>query len=769
MGCVGSERKVLNLPSNQWVNYLKGMDRNIKRRLIVVSNRLPFQLLEKNGQVVLKESDGGLVSALKSYFDGSGHAGVDSKWWIGSADFPEKRWQKFPKQDNNESNSFQVEPIFIDSKTYNRYYNGFCNATLWPLFHYFPSFVEFDEQTFNSYEEVNRIFAEKLLSFLKPGDILWIHDYQLMLVPGMIRAHQPDATIGFFLHIPFPSFEVFRMLHKPWKEKIVHGLLGADLIGFHTHEYVQHFLKTVQMVSGFDYQFRTIFVNSRVVKADLFPLGIDFEKFHNSAKIPAVIEQKEAIHQNFKNKKIIFSVDRLDYTKGVTHRLLGFEHFLEHHPEWKGQVVFVLVVVPSRQIISKYNERKKLIEEQIGRINGKYSTLRWQPVIYRYNHLSFHELCALYQVAHVGLITPLRDGMNLVAKEYVASLHGKGVLILSELAGAANEMGEALRVNPMDKEEVSNAIFTALTMPEELQRTKLEILQKRLKEYSVLDWVNDFLKQLDDTKEHQRSQQTRYVTGKVAEQIATRYGRASRRHLLLDYDGTLVPFAKHPRLAVPDNNLMQLLSILSSDPRTDVTIISGRDHMSLEGWFANLPLNLVAEHGAAIRMKNDEWKFESSIDQEWKPNIKPTLELYVQRSPGAFIEEKNHTLAWHYRNVDSELGFIRSRELLDTLHHMVRNAQLQIIDGNKVIEIRVAGIDKGAVAKRFLNGGSKYDFVLAIGDDKTDEDMFRALADRAITIKIGSGHTSAQYNLSSQNEVQSLLNKFKEVMAVSVQ
>jgi trehalose 6-phosphate synthase/phosphatase len=745
------------------------MDRNNKRRLIVVSNRLPFQLLEKNGQAVLKESDGGLVSALKSYFERSGHGDVDAKWWIGSAEFPEKRWQKFLKQDTNGSgDSFQVEPIFVESKTYNRYYNGFCNATLWPLFHYFPSFVEFDEATFKSYEEVNRVFAEKLLTFLKPGDILWVHDYQLMLVPGMVRAQLPDATIGFFLHIPFPSFEVFRMLHKPWKEKIVNGLLGADLIGFHTHEYVQHFLKTVQMVSGFDYQFRTIFVNSRLVKADLFPLGIDFEKFHNSARLPAVIEQKEAIENNFRDKKIIFSVDRLDYTKGVTHRLFGFEHFLEHHPEWKGHVVFVLVVVPSRQIISKYNERKKLIEEQIGRINGKYSTLRWQPVIYRYNHLSFHELCALYQVAHIGLITPLRDGMNLVAKEYVACLHGKGVLILSELAGAANEMGEALRVNPMDKEEVSHAIITALTMPEEQQRTKLMILQQRLKEYSVLHWVNDFLKQLDDTKEHQRSQQTRYVTARVAEQIALRYGKADRRHLLLDYDGTLVPFAKHPTLAIPDNNLMQLLRILSSDPRTDVTIISGRDHMSLEGWFGNLPLNLVAEHGAAIRMMNDDWKFEGSVDQEWKPNIKPTLELYVQRSPGAFIEEKNHTLAWHYRNVDSELGFIRSRELLDTLHHMVRNAQLQIIDGNKVIEIRVAGIDKGAVAKRFLNGGNKYDFVLAIGDDKTDEDMFRALADRAITIKIGSGHTNAQYNLSSQSEVHSLLNRLKEVMTVPV-
>lgn len=736
------------------------MEIDIKRRLIVVSNRLPFQLQEKNSQVQLKESDGGLVSALKSFYDTENH-NFESRWWIGSAEFPEKRWEQYQAQEKNTEQTFKVEPIFVEKKIYNRYYNGFCNATLWPLFHYFPSFVEFDEDTFRSYEEVNRIFAEKLISFLKPDDILWIHDYQLMLVPGMIRAQLPDVTIGFFLHIPFPSFEVFRMLHRPWKEKIVNGLLGADLIGFHTHEYVQHFLKTVQMVGGFDYQFRTIFLESRIVKADLFPLGIDFNKFNEADKIPQVIEQRIAIRSNFLEKRIIFSVDRLDYTKGINHRLYGFEHFLEHFPEWKEKVVFVLVVVPSRQIISKYNERKKLIEEQIGRINGKYSTLKWQPVIYRYNNLSFNELAALYQVADVGLITPLRDGMNLVAKEFMASQHEAGVLILSELAGAANEMGEALLVNPMDKEEVSNAILTALTMPVDLQKQKIEALQRRLKDYDVIHWVNDFLRQLDETKEFQRSQQTRHVTAKVSTVIASRFLKATRRHLLLDYDGTLVPFARHPKLAVPNAELIELLTVLSSDSQTDVTIISGRDHLSLENWFKDLPLNLVAEHGAAVRMKDGEWKFEPQLDQSWKPIIGPMLELFSQRSPGSFIEEKNHTLAWHYRNVDAELGFIRSRELLDNLHHMIRNAHLQIIDGNKVIEIRVSGVDKGTVAKRFLDDAD-YNFILAVGDDKTDEDMFRALADKAITIKIGSGHTLAQYSLSNQSEVFKLLSLLKQ-------
>ncbi|HEY5748261.1 MAG TPA: bifunctional alpha,alpha-trehalose-phosphate synthase (UDP-forming)/trehalose-phosphatase [Chryseolinea sp.] len=732
------------------------MEEKKNRRLVLVSNRLPFQLLEKNKRITLKESDGGLVSALKSYFERETSNAFDEKWWIGSADFPEKRWESFSNDKKRRPQDFEVEPLFLDTKLYNRYYNGFCNATLWPLFHYFPSFVEFDDDTFRAYEEVNQRFADKLIAFLKPGDVLWIHDYQLMLLPCMIRKMLPDATIGFFLHIPFPNFEIFRLMHRSWKEKIIHGLLGADLLGFHTQEYVQHFLKTVRMVAGLDHYYRAIYVDDRIVKADLFPLGIDYEKFHNASEQLPVRQQKEVVLKNFGERKIIFSVDRLDYTKGVTHRLAGFERFLEQHPSWREKVVFIMVVVPSRQIISKYNQRRKLIEEQVGRINGKYSTLTWQPIIYRYSHLSFAELSALYQSADIGLITPLRDGMNLVAKEYVASQRdGRGTLILSELAGAASELGEAILVNPVDKEEMGQAIFTALTQPEETQKQNMAILQQRLQEYTVLHWVNDFLKQLQEVKDLQKVQETKFVNRAARTSIATAFKAAHSRHLFLDYDGTLVPFAKHPREAVPDKSLLQLLARLSADDRTQVTIISGRAYPLLEGWFRNLPINLVAEHGAAIRHPEGTWN-EHSADQSWKPLIRPMLDLFTQRSLGSFVEEKDHTLAWHYRNVDPELGFVRSRELLDNLYHLVRNAQLQVIDGNKVIEVRVVGVDKG-VAARHLIQEHPSDFVLAIGDDKTDEDMFKALADKGITIKVGPGHTQAQYTVPSQKEVLGLL------------
>ena len=728
-------------------------------RLIIASNRLPFQLSKHEGKTQIRESDGGLVSALKSYLDNEQNrqAAIGQTVWIGSAEFSEKRWQSLDKS-SLKALSYVVEPIFLEKHTYSKYYNGFCNATLWPLFHYFPSFVEFHKETFDAYEEVNRQFAERIIPILQPGDILWIHDYQLMLLPALIRRQRPDATIGFFLHIPFPSFEIFRLLHRPWKEKLIDGLLGADLIGFHTHEYVQHFLKTVQMVKGYDHHFRNIPMADRLVKAEMFPLGIDFYKFHNAATHEAVIERKLEIRSNFQGKKIIFSVDRLDYTKGITHRLAGFERFLECNPEWREQIVFILVVVPSRQIVSKYNERKKLIEEEIGRINGKYSTIGWQPILYRYSHLAFHDLAALYDVSDIGLITPLRDGMNLVAKEYVASRSDGGVLILSELAGAANELGEAIQVNPWDKDEMSDAILQAVLMDPVVQRHKINVLQKRLKDYTVNHWMEDFMRQLSETKAYQLTQQTRHLHERAARELTERYRAASRRLILLDYDGTLVPFAKDPSTAAPDGELMRLLARLSADTYNDLTVISGRDSRSLNTWFGALPINLISEHGAGIRMRTQEWQYGQESDQSWKAFIKPTLEAFARRSPGSFVEEKRHTLVWHYRSVNSELGFIRSREMIDVLHHLTRNTNLNVIDGNKVIEVRMSGIDKGVVTKRMIEQ-CDYDFVLAIGDDKTDEDMFRALADKAYTIKIGTGHSAAKYYLGNQHEAVSLLNQ----------
>ncbi|HEY0731767.1 MAG TPA: trehalose-6-phosphate synthase, partial [Chitinophagaceae bacterium] len=425
-------------------------------RLIIISNRLPFAIECSDEKLVVRQSSGGLVSAIKSYFEKQEAASgaYSDRIWIGSMEASEEDWNK-AKESMPAGNDFTIIPIFPDKDVYNDYYNGFSNSTLWPLFHYFPSLIENKREYFTAYKKINELFAEKILEILEPNDVVWIHDYQLMLLPLLLRQQRPDATIGFFLHIPFPSYELLRLMPTEWKRSILEGILGADLVGFHTHEYVQHFIQSAKMIVKAESQFNVIQYKDRIIKTDLFPIGIDYQKFRDACIDETVVGLATNLEDKFYNQKLIFSVDRLDYTKGLNYRLDGYEQFLNDHPEWREKVVFILNVVPSRDAIQTYSERKSSIEEKVSTINGKYSTIHWQPLIYRYNHLTFEELCALYQVADVALITPLRDGMNLVAKEYVASGIDKGVLVLSEFTGAANELSEALIVNPMDADEVA--------------------------------------------------------------------------------------------------------------------------------------------------------------------------------------------------------------------------------------------------------------------------------------------------------------------------
>jgi trehalose 6-phosphate synthase/phosphatase len=727
-------------------------------RLIIISNRLPFSIDRDGNNVSLRQSSGGLVSAIKSYFenDTGSEKNITEKLWVGVADFPQNDWELVEKEVS--TLDFNVAPLFIDTAIYKEYYNGFSNSVLWPLFHYFPSIVDYQMHYFDAYVKVNKLFADKILPLLRPDDIIWIHDYQLMLLPELLRKQRPDTTIGFFLHIPFPSYELFRLLPAQWKDCLLKGMLGSDLVGFHTHDYAQHFLQSVKILLGVDSYFHAMQYQDRLIKADLFPIGIDFKKFYASAKDTESIEYFKSIKSNFEGKKIIFSVDRLDYTKGLMDRLNAFDYFLEHYREWIEKVVFILNVVPSRDEIPTYNDRKRNIEEKIGTINGKYSSISWQPVIYRYNHLPFNELTALYRATDVALITPLRDGMNLVAKEYVASCSsGRGVLILSELAGAASELNEALLVNPIDIIAVSNAIHQALTMPLDEQKTRLELMQKRLKDYDVVKWVSDFLDQLANVKKEQQKQQTKLLDDKVIDQIHLHYQVAKKRCLLLDYDGTLVPFAKVPAEATPGQKLKELLSRLAGDPKNNVVIISGREAAELEKWLGSLPLSMVAEHGASFRMKNDIWQQAVSIPDQWKNELRPILQVFVTRCAGSSIEEKPNTIAWHYRNTHPDLGFTRSRELINTLSQILQNTMLQVIDGNKVVEVRMAGFDKGVMALKIVNDLDP-DFVLCIGDDTTDEDMFKALTDRAYNIKVSSGSTAAQYTVYSQKKVLEFLN-----------
>lgn len=732
-------------------------------RLIIIANRLPFSIERRGEAITVRQSSGGLVSAIKSYFErNKADNNYTDKVWVGSVGTSEENWKR-ANDKNALPKDFSIVPVFPEDAAYKNFYNGFSNSTLWPLFHYFPLLAKFSKEYFEDYKKVNQLFADKILEIYKPGDVIWVQDYQLMLVPDMIRRILHDAIIGYFLHIPFPSYEIFRLLPTEWKRQLMQGMMGADLVGFHTHDYVQHFIQSAKMIAQVESQFNNIYYGSRVVKIDQFPIGIDYQKFRNACIDETVVGICTALEEKFFDQKIIFSVDRLDYTKGINYRLDGYDLFLQQHPELKEKVIFILNIIPSRDTISSYNEMKQSIEISVSTINGKYSTLHWQPIIYRYNHLQFEDLCALYQAADVALITPLRDGMNLVAKEFIASCIDKGVLILSELTGAASELNEAVLVNPTDTDEVSAAIYEALTMPLVEQRSRLSYMQRRIAEYDVQKWINDFMDQLLLTKKDQEALKINILKEEHIGKIISDFTNAGKRCILLDYDGTLAPYQKLPSLAVPSNELIELLKHLSDESSNEIVVISGRDVDTLEKWLGKLPLNMIAEHGACVKYKGGEWKEQMPINTEWKDQVRPMMQLFVDRCAGSFIEEKKSTLAWHYRNTNSELGFMRSRELRNSLLQLTANTPLQIVDGNKVLEVRMVGVDKGAAATNMISA-LKPDFILGIGDDATDEDMFKALRDKAYTVKIGRANTSAQYTILSQREVLPFLKRFVQGM-----
>lgn len=726
-------------------------------RVVVVSNRLPFTTSLENGSLRFERSSGGLTTGLWSYFQPTATdlpPRPDVLWlgWPGS-ELPAEH--QAPTLEY--AKDFKAVPVFLSQQTRRRFYEGFCNKTLWPLFHYFPSFARYDESCWEEYKSVNRSYADALGEVLRPDDVLWVHDYQLMLLPQLVRERFPAMPIGFFLHIPFPSFEVFRLLPGRWRSELIEGVLGASLIGFHTHDYTRHFLGAVLRTSGYEHQLGTLTLKERTVKVDTFPMGIDFARFHAAAQTPETEARVVELRGRTAAQKVIFSVDRLDYTKGLINRLHGYDAFLRKHPEWRGKVVFVISVAPSRTGVESYQAMTQELEQTVGRIVGAHGNVHWSPLVYQYRNLPFDELVAMYRACDVALITPLRDGMNLVAKEFIASRPDQtGVLILSEMAGAAKEMGEALIINPFHEDEFACALEKALTMPLDEQVRRNQALQERLRTYDVTRWASDFLQALVATQQNEAARSTRWLSGKAQSSLVQQFQESSARALLLDYDGTLVPFNDHPRLARPDPELLQLLADLCALPGNNVAIVSGRSQADLQSWFGHLPLNLVAEHGICSRDSHGNWITRKIPALDWKSRVRPILQLYVDRLPGAFLEEKQFSLAWHFRRADPEQAALRAAELRDDLADYTRNIDVQVLEGNKVLEVRNTMVTKGTAATEWLDSFNP-DFILAIGDDWTDEDLFRALPPSAFTVRVGLASTAAKYYLGSHIAVRRFL------------
>jgi trehalose 6-phosphate synthase/phosphatase len=745
-------------------------------RLVVVSNRLPFTLKHKEGDAAegapgswqTHRSTGGLATAMGPLLKETGGL------WIGwpghsvepsAPEAPARR--AVLDQWAREEGYYTVE---LSEKLVRGFYEGFSNETLWPLFHHFPFLLKFNPEHWEAYVEANRRFCDVVLRQHRPGDLVWVHDYQLMLLPRMLREAEPQARVGFFLHIPFPPSGVFRLL--PRGDQLIDGLLGADYLAFHTHGDVQNFRTCVLRHMGLPVGIEEVQLGGRTVRLEALPIGIDPQTYARLLTDDADTSRRiRELQTRLAGRKLLVAVDRLDYTKGIPERLRAFNRLLKEHAELRNKVVLVQVAVPSREGIETYQELGQETDELVGHINGEFGTPDWTPVVYMRRGVPPSELAALYASADVGWVTPLRDGMNLVAKEYVSCQRGKGgVLVLSEFAGAATDLPGALRVNPYDEVRSAEAVARALAMPEGERRRRMAALFDRVSRGNVFAWGEQFLDGLRRAVAAgggmEKAERPPELTGPSLDDLVAAYRLAKTRLLLLDYDGTLVGYASRPEQAVPAPGLIDLLASLARDPTNSLVVISGRGRTDLERWFGGIEgLWLAAEHGAVVRPAGSaQWQAHRLAGTpEWKQHVRRVLEHFVDRATGSFIEEKEFSMVWHYRTADDpDFAQWLSNEVLVTLERGLANTELRAVRGRKSIEVKLAWANKGEVLARLESVPQSPDFLLAAGDDRTDEDLFARLPPdpkRVWTVHVGDQASRARYRLRDSNGMIELLKR----------
>jgi trehalose 6-phosphate synthase/phosphatase len=718
-------------------------------RLLIVSNRLPVTVRRAaDGAVQVEPSTGGLATGMKGPHQRLGGL------WFG---FPGELDGLAPDARQGVERRLEelsLVPVPLSAEEVARYYESYSNGVLWPLFHYFASRLPLEVHDFDAYEQVNARFADAVAARYQPGDLVWVHDYQLMLVPQMLRERIPEARIGFFLHIPFPSSEVFRLL--PHRDRLIQGLLGADLLGFHTAGYLRHFASSVLRLTSAPTQVDRIRWHHGEVRLGVFPMGIDAADFSQRAGSPEV--QALVDEHRRDGAQLLVGVDRLDYTKGIPRRLLAFEALLLRHPELHGKVRLVQVAVPSRERVEAYREFRQEVDSLVGRIHGEFATSGWSPIHYLYRGLPQAEIVALYRAADAVLVTPLRDGMNLVAKEFVAARpDGDGVLLLSEFAGAASELSEALRLNPYDIDGTAELMYQALTMPEEERRTRMAGLRTRVMQHDVHAWAREFVAQLEAGGESGPA--LRPSSASSLRAALDRVRAAARVVLLLDYDGTLVSFVPAPELAAPDAALLALLRRLAARPGFEVHVVSGRRRETLARWLGPLPIGLHAEHGLWSRPADGAWVQAETSQGQWREPALGILRDFADRTPGAIIEEKTAGLAWHYRAADPEYGAAQARELAVHLSALLSNAPVELLQGDMVVELRPHGVDKGRIARAVLQQAPAGTLAFAAGDDRTDEDLFAALPETAIAVHVGSSESRAPLRIPDVRAMRAILER----------
>lgn len=732
-----------------------------KASTIIVSNRLPVSVKRSDKGLVFESSSGGLATAMSSL-------DADNRIWVG--------WPGIDAETLNDDERAEITtelqkqgcyPVFLTAKEIELYYEGYANDTLWPLFHYFQNVAQYSEGYWDAYQTVNKKFADATSQVSASDARIWIQDYHFLLLPRMTREQLPNATIGFFLHIPFPSFEIYRLL--PQRKELLEGLLGADVIGFHVYDYAQHFLDSCRRLLGVPSSNGQLEYEQRAIKVSAYPIGIDYAKFRAQLDTKETKDALKQLKESYDDQKLILSVDRLDYSKGIPERLEAFRILLEDYPEYRGKVKLLMIAVPSRTGVEAYQQLRDEIEKTVSRINGTYGTVDWAPISYQFQNRPFSEVVALYAHAEVMLVTPIRDGMNLVAKEYVASKRRRGgVLILSEMTGSIDELPESLSINPNNARSISEAMHDALAMPMREQKKRLAAMQERLSAITVQNWGKEFMGDLDIAVKNEGASH-KQLSLTQRQRIATRYQTAAHRLIILDYDGTLRGFVKTPSplAAAPTLRIRRILKALTDQPNTTVAIVSGRPKRALSSWFVGLPVVLAAEHGAWKRYDKRWQQIDNGFKKD-KKRIRAVMEKYTERTKGAEIEEKDHALVWHYTNVEPDVAFKRASELKRELTELLAGEDISVHEGRAIVEVKPSGVTKGGVV-RDLRRKYQADFVLCAGDDYTDEDMFRELSDdpNAITIKVGQGDTAARHTVAKPSKLLGILEEIAPSSALA--
>jgi trehalose 6-phosphate synthase/phosphatase len=717
--------------------------------LIIVSNRLPVSVKKAAGKLEFTSSTGGLATGLSGYTQRPG-----TKWigWPGIAS--DKLTAAEKKQIARELKKQRCYPVFLTQKQIDGFYTGYSNGVLWPLFHGLP-YAKHPASEWHSYQEVNTLYADTVLQLSKSRSSIWVHDYQLMLVPQLLRQAARGDTIGFFLHIPFASPKEFAAL--PQAKQLLRGILGSDLVGFHTRSYTRDFVESCETLMHLPAQGNRLLVGKRSVRAAEFPIGIDYERFQAATKQRTSRLQARRLRRKYKGQRIIVSVDRLDLTKGLVERLKAYQKLIRDNPKLAGKIVMVMIVSPSRTDVPEYKALKTRIDKVLKDIDKELSTPTWKPVDFRYEAVPLEEVMTYYQMADIAFITPIKDGMNLVAKEFLASKQNDGVLILSETAGAAEQLRDAVLVNPKKPRTMVNGLIEALTMPKKELKRRAKHMNQQIQEFSVQNWAETFIDTLQQPIKVGRGR-THTLNAVYEQKLRADYKKARRRLFLLDYDGVLHGLVSNPSSAEPSKQVLDLLKRLATDPKNDLMLVSGRSKDDLQKWFGHLPIGLAAEHGALIRrITGKKWHVTTSAGTGWKDEVEALFGHYAEQTPGAFVEQKNWATVWHYRGANpyyTQKHLVALRRLLKPI---AKHYNLHVLEGHKVLEVRPADVNKRRAVQEWLI--HDHDFILCIGDDVTDEDMFDALPTQAYSVKVGNGPTYARFRLKSVNEVLRLLGK----------